>query len=1339
MPEIKHNFSAGKMNKDLDERLVPNGEYRDAMNIQVRTTSAENGSGDAGTVQNIKGNRQILESIHYESPYLIDANSPNETTIIASTSNEKNNTAYFFAAAPRLEPIVESIENNSSLVTSRKLFIDTIVEVNTGTGTAVPTCLPVAVDKWGFIDRRDGVLWEVPDTINENETWIQFTVLNGDDYRVGMTIKAINEDGDVVEGWGIDADGDGDGTVEIQNILTGTLASTITLYTEQLPVIWSDISFFIFEAPRTLNFDNESIITGINIIDDLLFWTDNSSEPKRINIKKCKEGTSGYTTHTQLFLEDPVDSDITTNFTTAETSLAPSVNNDLKEEHVTVIRRSPLVAPTIHMKSTDREGETISNGPLFWNVASVDLNGDGEFESIQPGDYLGDLPTEDMISAYNADPTNSAGAYDFVDATMFNDTDYRTNDILIFTELTGNSESWFTVYVENTEVTDDGYTVLTLRVLTVNGVLPPVILNNVNTPQIPGSGSWTITLDQKTPLFELKFGRFGVRYKYEDGEYSSFGPWSEVAFLPGRFDYDHKHGYNKGMTNTARELIIKDFIPHQRTRNADVVALDLLYKTTVSPNVYVVKTITRGVDPEWDLFTINPGLNEGLVFGELSITSEMIHKALPSNQLLRSWDNVPRQALGQEIAANRLVFSNYVQGYEIESAIGLKQNLKSYTTPTLENPSKSIKSIRDYKFGMVFGDKYGRETPIIAPGLLIDNNGEFSITDGSVVIEKTFADKKNTFVLEQDWDIPNSSGEPDSWISYVKYFIKETSNEYYNLVMDRWYNAEDGNVWLSFQSADRNKLDEETYLLLKNDHGGNRAVLEKARYKILAIENEAPEFIKRRAQPMGEVEISSPGNTYSLEYMFDGISNPTQTTAETISPTGLMNGTKIAIGSEPWGGFLDGYDDVQGDLEIRIKAKVGDTILTSPTWRLVTYHHKGAEESENPGIGAIRWDKPFGAEADMYERFISQGEASPLDDIEYYLEFREMVSKNQPEFDGKFFVKVEKDNILKSKILKYTGAELGYSVIQSFPIAYINNSEYNPSLMNSQENESMPRRNYKWFTDSTATDMWDENDTGSADVEVAIGTETNYVGLGNHTNVARPPLAADGNPIGGYGDYWGAASYCNGSGTDSDGCHSFDAEFLALGCFDWDGLTDGGKAAWGPRAANGGFGNIFSDLGFMSGGSQDMPTINITDTSAPIVYNRVRETRVFWEWFGAVSKSFGSMSTLNMYNTVGHKVKVFVDGMRGVRTEVNDSSTISDCVADSNGEVVCTEYDGMYYKPHGYESGILSSNSENSENVFSPTVNGEFGRITLSVASKMAANTMSVMQSGWGGTGDEEY
>ena len=55
MPEIKHNFTTGKMNKDLDERLVQNGEYRHAVNIQVSTSDESN----VGSVQNILGNKRV--------------------------------------------------------------------------------------------------------------------------------------------------------------------------------------------------------------------------------------------------------------------------------------------------------------------------------------------------------------------------------------------------------------------------------------------------------------------------------------------------------------------------------------------------------------------------------------------------------------------------------------------------------------------------------------------------------------------------------------------------------------------------------------------------------------------------------------------------------------------------------------------------------------------------------------------------------------------------------------------------------------------------------------------------------------------------------------------------------------------------------------------------------------------------------------------------------------------------------------------------------------------------------------------------------------------------------
>ena len=55
MPKLAHNFVQGKMNKDLDERLVPNGQYRDALNIQVSTSEGS----DVGAVENILGNTKL--------------------------------------------------------------------------------------------------------------------------------------------------------------------------------------------------------------------------------------------------------------------------------------------------------------------------------------------------------------------------------------------------------------------------------------------------------------------------------------------------------------------------------------------------------------------------------------------------------------------------------------------------------------------------------------------------------------------------------------------------------------------------------------------------------------------------------------------------------------------------------------------------------------------------------------------------------------------------------------------------------------------------------------------------------------------------------------------------------------------------------------------------------------------------------------------------------------------------------------------------------------------------------------------------------------------------------
>ena len=51
-------------------------------------------------------------------------------------------------------------------------------------------------------------------------------------------------------------------------------------------------------------------------------------------------------------------------------------------------------------------------------------------------------------------------------------------------------------------------------------------------------------------------------------------------------------------------------------------------------------------------------------------------------------------------------------------------------------------------------------------------------------------------------------------MKHFKFYVKDTGNEYYNLAMDRFYDAEDDNIWLAFPSTDRNKIDIDDFLIL---------------------------------------------------------------------------------------------------------------------------------------------------------------------------------------------------------------------------------------------------------------------------------------------------------------------------------------------------------------------------------------------------------------------------------------------------------------------------------------------------------------------------------------------
>ena len=105
--KFKNIFSSGKMNKDLDERLVQKGEYRDALNVKVANSSGS----DVGSVENEISNA-VLSSLSMG----------NNPVCIGSVADDVNNKIYWFVRSDLGSYICEYDSDNNA---SSFVLIDT--------------------------------------------------------------------------------------------------------------------------------------------------------------------------------------------------------------------------------------------------------------------------------------------------------------------------------------------------------------------------------------------------------------------------------------------------------------------------------------------------------------------------------------------------------------------------------------------------------------------------------------------------------------------------------------------------------------------------------------------------------------------------------------------------------------------------------------------------------------------------------------------------------------------------------------------------------------------------------------------------------------------------------------------------------------------------------------------------------------------------------------------------------------------------------------------------------------------------------------------------------------
>jgi len=150
------------------------------------------------------------------------------------------------------------------------------------------------------------------------------------------------------------------------------------------------------------------------------------------------------------------------------------------------------------------------------------------------------------------------------------------------------------------------------------------------------------------------FLSFAYRWQYEDGEYSAFSPFSAVAFTPGPFNLNYDTYDNDGMKNIFNSVNISF-----ETGGRNVKDVDVLFKFSTSQTVNVIEQYNK-VDQGWVDNSIQT----------IDFTNKKIYTTLPEEQLLRLFDNVPKIAQAQTIMGNRLMYGNYVDGYDIVNESG---------------------------------------------------------------------------------------------------------------------------------------------------------------------------------------------------------------------------------------------------------------------------------------------------------------------------------------------------------------------------------------------------------------------------------------------------------------------------------------------------------------------------------------------------------------------------------------------------------------------------------------------------------------------------------------------
>lgn len=513
-----------------------------------------------------------------------------------------------------------------------------------------------------------------------------------------------------------------------------------------------------------LNFSIQNQMIGINLIEGLLFFSDNRNQPRKININNALNSLYYYTSEDQIsvakfaptFAPEYINlrANLTNNYTPELTNLPSTMTNAADIETVPVGVYEVSDSNISVKKYANGDPITEAQDLADWNAATT--AGEGCFAYYD--NYIGNEVTYGIL--YNKyaviDPRglapvgfsipsdadwaqiiSASGPYanEYKSTTLWaSPTGTNANGLNIkpagireagatdFSELTTKTRFWTSSAIASGAASyvefDNTNTIPTTTTATVNqGYSVRVIKDN-------NYNGW----NGDPELIKDKFVKFSYRFKFDDNEYSVIAPFSQDVFIPeqqGQFINDDE---TAAFVSTVVEFMQNSI--NNAVLNIKLPCIDIINKYKIKGIEIIFTESDKQAYQVLEKIKVNSDFIASLNYTNIyqySYQSTKPINTLPAFETTRVYDKVPVKALAQESVGNRILYSNYHESYDAPAGLDYYVSVEDKSSQQfIEYPQHSLKQNRNYQVGVVLADKYGRQTDVILSNYdgLLDVNGD---------------------------------------------------------------------------------------------------------------------------------------------------------------------------------------------------------------------------------------------------------------------------------------------------------------------------------------------------------------------------------------------------------------------------------------------------------------------------------------------------------------------------------------------------------------------------------------------------------------------------------------